>query len=366
MPRHIVICIDGTNNRPGGGYTNVQRMVRTLVRDEQQLTYYQPGVGTIEPATLTTRSGRLLGRLADSVSALMLQRHVCAAYRFLMAHWRDGDRLCLFGFSRGAFTARVLAGMLSKVGLLHPGFEEMVPFAWRTYREPTNHDAARRFRRHYARFIRRIHFLGLFDSVSSVGLPWLPKTFPLTHENLRVQRIRQALALDERRVMFVQNRWREAADSPRGPSDLRQVWFAGSHSDIGGGYPEAEAGLSLIPLAWMMREAQDVGLRFRPTVTRRLLGVPLDAHSVEILSQCHASASMHDEAARLGWRIIDWLPVPRRAYVGNGEWETEWIINRGGARRPPAGARVHESVRLREQGGGYTPRARLDGPRYEW
>ena len=271
----------------------------------------------------------------------------------------------MFGFSRGAFAVRVLAGMISKVGILHPGFEPMIPFAWDTYRTPNNRDAARRFRAHYGRYVSRIGLLGLFDSVSAVGLPWVPRYFPHTAHNPRVAVVRHALALDERRVMFVQNRWRED-EAAQTHSDVKQVWFAGVHSDVGGGYAEPEAGLSLIPLAWMMREARQAGLQFRPRVSRQLLGVELDAEGdfVRLLSERHALAPAHDELdAHWYWKAVEQLPIPRRRPLDVDQWETNWIRNQSQARRPGPGLQVHSSVQRRCDSG-YQPRIELQQPLY--
>ncbi len=377
MSRRIILCIDGTNNYPNGGYTNIQRLFRMLVRDEQQLSYYQPGVGTIEPGSLTTGWGRWLATVVDGASAWYLKQHVCYAYRYLMANYRPGDQICLFGFSRGAFCARVLAGMISKIGILHPGFDALVDHAWKTYCQPGNQGATNQFRLHYGRYVKHIGLLGLFDTVSAVGLPWVPKTFPHTARNFRVDIVRHALALDERRVMFVQNRWRrreasassaETGSSSSDATDLKQVWFPGVHSDVGGGYPETEAGLSLIPLAWMVREAQAAGLRFKPKVSPKLLGVArIDAEGmVEQVSQAHFGAPMHDElVSKKYWRIAEQIPIPRRRSADANTWRTEWIINKGQGRHAGEGAQVHHSARLR-MGSGYTPRATLMDPEFVW
>ncbi len=342
MARALVICIDGTNNYPSGGYTNIQRLCRILVRDDAQQTYYQPGVGTIEPNSLATRAGRRAAMLLDSASALMLERHVCSAYRYLMAEYRADDQLYFFGFSRGAFAARVLAGMLSKVGLLHAGFDEMVRFAWETYIAPRNADAANEFHENYCREIAEIRFLGLFDTVSAVGLPWVPKVFPRTYDNLSVTVVRHAQALDEHRVMFVQNSWTDTPTPKKDgqATDVRQVWFTGVHSDVGGGYPEDESGLSRIPLAWMIGEAHAQGLRFDQALRAHVLDPPASLGAeptVESVSRAYLRAPAHDELARQrAWYALEFLPIPRRRHdPSTNTWTTSWIINRARARHPP-------------------------------
>jgi uncharacterized protein (DUF2235 family) len=373
MTRHV-LCLDGTNNYPDGGYTNIQRLFRMLKRDDEQLTYYQPGVGTLEPESVTTGLAKRALMTIDSMSAIYIERHVCAAYRYLMENWQQGDALYLFGFSRGAFAVRVLAGMLTRVGLLHRGFDEMVPFAWKAYVAPWRHgdDAGVRFQRHYGRYIKEIRFIGLFDSVSAVGLPWIPKRFSYTFHNPRVRCVRHALALDERRAMFVQNRW---ADYESNKTDVRQVWFAGNHADVGGGYRDSEAGLSLIALAWMQREAKAAELTFKPEVSASQFG-DVDVGNVstllKTLAEAHATAPLHDELRlRPWWRLVEYLPIPRMRRelrtADNGEseeiWRREWRINRGSPRRPhyENPALVHESVKRRICGG-YRPLAELRDP----
>jgi len=365
-PRRIVVCVDGTNNHPGAGYTNIQRLVRMLDADAGQLIYYQPGAGTIEPPLALPLSRRVM-MFVDSVSAVMLQRHVCAAYRFLMAHYRPGDQLYFFGFSRGAYAVRVLAGMLGKVGLLREGFDEMVPFAWRTYLARGNRDAASEFRNAYGHYVRGIRFLGLFDCVSAIGSPWRPRTFERTFRNRSVQTVRHALALDERRAMFVPNLWADS-DTPEddgeganAATDVAQVCFAGVHADIGGGYPDAEAGLSLIPLAWMKQEAEHAGLRFRPRVSARLLDPGhQEASSAEAVGARHATARAHDElAAHWYWRLMEACPLPRWRRDEGERWTRRWRPHLGKPRYLPPSATHHASVQARiDSVAGYRPAAK--------
>lgn len=375
MSRNLVVCIDGTNNYPNGGYTNIQRLLRVLVRDPQQQAYYQPGVGTIEPNSLATRWGRRAAMAVDSMSGILLQRHVCSAYRYLMAQYQPGDTLYLFGFSRGAYAVRVLAGMLSKIGLLHPGFDEMVRFAWETYVDPANKDAAAAFRQHYCRDVPSVHFLGLFDTVSAIGLPWVPKTFPRTFNNGDVEIVRHAQALDEHRVMFVPNSW-TALPRPapgKAATDVKQVWFAGVHSDVGGGYPNDEAGLSRIALAWMVHEAAAAGLRFDAAACRSVLlptapgasapATPEEAGDIptaDAVAARFANAPAHDELGRRWlWKLLEWLPIPRyRRDPDSDAWYRHWQVNRGRERHLPHLPLLHDSVRLR-MAGGYQPRPTL-------
>lgn len=359
--RNIVVCLDGTNNSPADARTHVQRLYRLIEKSPNQLTYYQPGVGTLEPIGVLGPVRRRLLMGLDSASGWMLQRHVCAAYKFLSDAYREGDRLYLFGFSRGAYSVRVLAGMLNTVGLLQPGMHEMVPFAWQAYASmpalprradtipPRQQQALRdyfrrirSFRKSYSRRVP-VHFLGLWDTVSSVGLPWLPRVYSHTASNPSVATVRQAMALDERRGNFVQNLWTR---TPPPGQDVREVWFAGGHGDVGGGYPTGgrELELARIPLAWMLREAEAAGLLSDPRA-RAEVGLP-DLDDDAALRR-FALAPRHDEIRRWLWQLSERLPIPRWLQTADGRWQRRWQPHRERARTLREGALVHESVYLR-------------------
>lgn len=357
-PRNIVVCLDGTNNSPADAHTHVQRLYRLIEKSSAQLTYYQPGVGTLEPIGVLGPLRRRVLMGLDSGSGWMLQRHVSAAYEFLSDVYREGDRLYLFGFSRGAYSVRVLAGMLATVGLLHPGMREMVAFAWQAYDSlpafPSRADAAsprrqqalrdyfrrtRGFRKSYSRRVP-VHFLGLWDTVSSVGLPWLPRVYSHTASNPIVATVRHAVALDEHRGNFVQNLW-TPTPSPR--QDVREVWFAGGHGDVGGGYPTGgrDVELARIPLAWMLREAEAAGLL---TDAKAYAEAGLPDLSDDEAMQRFASAPRHDEIHHWLWQLSERLPIPRWSQGADGRWERHWRPHRARARTLRPGALVHESV----------------------
>ena len=114
------------------------------------------------------------------------------------------------------------------------------------------------------------YFVGVWDTVSSVGWIENPLRLPYTANNPDIQIGRHAIAIDERRAFFRPNLWRPTATG--GPRDLKQVWFPGVHCDVGGGYPEAESGLSKVALEWMLREAASAGLLTEPAKVNRVLG----------------------------------------------------------------------------------------------
>jgi uncharacterized protein (DUF2235 family) len=194
-----------------------------------------------------------------------------------MDFWEPGDRVLLFGFSRGAYTARVVAGLLYTLGLLPRGQHNLVPYVTRLFGavrreeppevtgEPKGYWAlCQEFRRTFARPVPgdeegrrfRVHFLGLWDTVSSVGWVWDPAKYPYTRRNPGVAVVRHAVALDERRWFFRQNQVQAAEGQ-----DCRELWFPGVHADVGGGYPEAEGGLWRAPFEWILADAEAAGLR---------------------------------------------------------------------------------------------------------
>lgn len=268
--KRLVICCDGTWNTPRGGTdaTNIWKLRRAVAPTDpsgiEQRAFYQAGVGT----SLGSRwRGGLFGwGLSDNVKD---------AYRWVVENFEPGDALFLLGFSRGAYTARSLAGMIRNVGVLRPEEAGRIGAAFRLYRnrEPGAHpngEQAQAFRRAHS-IESRIAFLGVFDTVGALGIP--VSSVPLLGGFARVKWgfhdvqlsssvdvAIQALAIDERRAAFKPTLW--ARPVHPGNRVLEQVWFAGVHSNIGGGYPQCE--LSDLALTFMRERAERSGLAFRP------------------------------------------------------------------------------------------------------
>jgi uncharacterized protein (DUF2235 family) len=183
-----------------------------------------------------------------------LERDVCDAYAFLMQQFDPDDTLYMFGFSRGAYTVRAVASLLHMYGLLPPGNEPLVPYAIRMMNATNRHgsgaaafELAEDFRGTFRGTICKPHFVGVWDTVNSVGWVENPLKLPYSANNPDIAVGRHAVSIDERRAFFRTNLWRPdppTADS--GPKDLKQVWFPGVHCDVGGGYPEAQSGLSKV------------------------------------------------------------------------------------------------------------------------
>jgi uncharacterized protein (DUF2235 family) len=279
--KRLVVCCDGTWSKPDNkDVTNVEKIARTVQNDPAlaggvyQLVYYISGVGGGSYA-----ADKLLG----GAFGFGLSHNVIACYRFLAQNYEPGDEIFIFGFSRGAYTARSLAGMIGRVGLLTEMalVEERLGEAVRLYQRKAPPEGARgasleEFKRDHCH-AADIRFLGVFDTVGALGVPGFRWRSPRFHDvqlGSSVVRARQALAIDEPRLIFGPTFWEIADDSPPGASTederVKQVWFEGAHSDVGGGY--GETGLSDTALLWMVGEAHDAGLIF---------DAPLLAHYVE-------------------------------------------------------------------------------------
>ncbi|KAJ8515493.1 hypothetical protein ONZ45_g7105 [Pleurotus djamor] len=304
--RNLVVCIDGTANQFSAKSTNIIELFSRLVKDEEgQLAFYNSGIGTY--AKPSFRSFGYLKQVVyhtiDMAIAWNFERIVHAAYEWLSENYQPGDRIYLFGFSRGAYQVRVIAGMIHKVGLLHKGNKNQIPFAYELYASITertkresevkpsvatssnnpqsqpddhaqmrdadienDHKLCSQFKATLCRKDVKVHFVGAWDTVSSIGV-LRGKSLPETVSGMgHVCAFRHALALDERRVKFQP----EYANGGLGPErgdrgDVKEVWFAGSHSDIGGGNVSNEDLSNFGPaLRWMTYEAMTHGLRMNP------------------------------------------------------------------------------------------------------
>jgi uncharacterized protein (DUF2235 family) len=268
--KRLVVCCDGTWNKPDNEtITNVEKIARTVQSDPRatggayQLVYYVSGVGAGSYA-----ADRLLG----GAFGFGLFHNVIASYRFLAQNYEPGDEIFIVGFSRGAYTARSVAGMVGRVGLLTKVslVEERLPAAVHMYQRTDLPEGAfgasvDEFRHDHCH-PAPVTFLGVFDTVGALGVPGFMRRAPRFHDvqlSGQILRARHALAMDETRMKFAPTFW-EAPEQPAGaPTEdarVKQVWFEGAHSDVGGGY--RDTGLSDTSLLWMAREAHDAGLVF--------------------------------------------------------------------------------------------------------
>ncbi|HEY3996662.1 MAG TPA: DUF2235 domain-containing protein [Mycobacterium sp.] len=274
MGKRIVICFDGTANQIGAGnLTNVAKLFEMVNKDDpaSQLAYYDPGVGTLAPASAHSSLIRRLDLLFEQAFGSGLKGNVAQAYRYVMQHWRPGDALYIFGFSRGAYTARALAGMLLRPGLMRPGSENLLPYAvekyainryftpdefdhwaefarafcWRTENEPLFSTVRQNSPNQVWHYAVPVAYLGLWDTVKAAGfLRFGELRWPYTRALPNVARIRHAVSIDERRRPY-----REYLVE-RHPLGLEERWFAGVHADVGGTFMPDHR-LATIALKWV-------------------------------------------------------------------------------------------------------------------
>lgn len=399
MGKNIVLLFDGTSNEIAADRTNILRLFGTLRRSDQQIVYYDPGVGTFGADNAWSRWWRKAVEIWGLATGWGIDANVKQAYRFIVENFKaaprdkDGkrigedDRIYLFGFSRGAYTARVLAGFIHSLGLVRPEQLNLVDYAYRTYKGISEHkttangedeadNSAFADMRLYERTLKgyrpAIELLGLFDTVASViesgrvGLKL--KTHPFTHRNSSVKRVRHAVAIDEKRTMYRAEPWipdqpfwgspfRPPKDKPVVPQDVKEVWFTGVHGDVGGGYPEKESALIKLPLAWMIEQTKSMGLDYATlTVNEVVLGRNPKKAYVEPDPMARAHDSMN-----LIWRAVEFLPrrVPSSSWRHGGKGSGIYLPL-SDPRFIPEDALIHQSVVDRLNGmpadGPYRPR----------
>jgi uncharacterized protein (DUF2235 family) len=373
MPKNIVVCCDGTANEFSRDRTNVVKLFHALVKDPAvQACYYHPGVGTMAAPGFVTTVGRKVAEIAGLVFGYGLSDDIADAYLFIARNFQPGDRLFLFGFSRGSYTARAIASLLRLYGLIPPDNDRLIPYAVRLMwairnlgqrpkgaapdpRVDEYFDLAAEFRKTFSRECKP-YFVGVWDTVSSVGWFASPLSLPYTANNPEIAIGRHAVAIDERRAFFRTNLWRAPADAIKvgpdaikvGPKDMKQVWFPGVHSDVGGGYPEAESGLAKIALKWMIDEARPTGLLLDENTVSLILGERGGGFAVP-----DPDAPMHDSLAG-AWRLVEYVPKPHWR-----DGQRRWYANRSRARDMPPGAWVHDAAWQRD-GGYYAQERSLD------
>lgn len=292
MSKNIVLCMDGTGDEIGAFNTNIAKIFQALQVHENQIVYYDPGVAT----------GKILKpiKLFQFVTGAGISKNIMKAYEYLSHHYEAGDRVYLFGFSRGAYAARSLMGLIRCVGLLQPNHISHLRQAYRLYAGEASVESKTKFREKYSRSCE-IYFIGVFDTVGSLlgdlffkgfGLfvasviaivfqdygfvlvamfaailflltPWVGKlnAFLGIHKfhNTMLTSLNtysfHAVSIDEKRRSFKPSLWKNT-QSER----VQQLWFAGTHKDIGG--PSVTRETSNTALQWMMSHARLNGVDF--------------------------------------------------------------------------------------------------------
>ena len=303
--KHLILCADGTGNL--GGTTpdsNVYRTYHLVDRADPttpQLTYYDNGVGT---------ASNTYWRAFTGAFGFGFKRNVLELYEYVARNYDPGDRVFLFGFSRGAAEVRALSGMIASTGLVDgrnldkKSLDKKIEAAYRHYKKKRS---GLLFSSHGA---IDLTFIGVWDTVSALGFPkywriagilspilnglfhgldWLCDITIFAHNFYNyeltdnVKHAYQALAIDDERLSFEPKVWKEP---PTSKTTVEQVWFAGAHSNVGGGY--GRAGLSHIALEWMLSKAVAVGLK-------------LKAGSMEeVRAKAHAHGRLYNERNGLG------------------------------------------------------------------
>lgn len=272
--KKIIIFADGTWNTPAnleGGMvasTNVFRLFNELVPQSEQdgkkmcqLRYYTEGVGT------SPGSDKFIGGLFGKG----INENIIEVYRFIVENYTKGDELYFFGFSRGAYTVRSLAGLIRNCGIIKRKYHQKIERAFEIYRSRDEKDQPDSPQPKFFRdsFCHKgpitIKFLGVWDTVGSLGIPFRWFSFRAKHRfhdvelSSIVDKAYHAVSIDERRVFFRPSLWRQ--DPEHHHQLLEQVWFNGVHSDVGGGYPDGK--LHVFPLHYLKTRARENGMAFR-------------------------------------------------------------------------------------------------------
>lgn len=374
MSRKLILCFDGTGNEIEKNESNVLRLYKCLQHNDQQLVYYEPGVGTLSTRPFA-RSGFAKAKLAlGLIAGKGLHENVLHAYKFLCENYQDGDRLYFFGYSRGAYTARVLAGFINDFGLVAPHELHLIGPVFKAWRK-LRHDGPRK---QYAplriseQFFHMRHpsirFLGLWDTVSSmirIRLQWGTflefGTHSSVNENPSVKSVRHALSIDETRRFFRHQFWTEGQDyhgtrfkSKKEPpaQDVKQVWFPGTHTDVAGSIPEADSGLSKITMQWMRQELDGLGvdhLEFRETYYKRYVLGQKDAVTDRMgltISPPSAQSKLHSQMTfPKPWFLLELFP----RLVRRSRWPDQWgalgyYLPLGQYRYIPPGSDIHPAA----------------------
>lgn len=427
--KNIVVCCDGTGNQfadansadpsKSSANSNVVKFYTALTINNEQVGYYHPGVGTMGAPQARSKVEKSWSMLTGLAFASGFMDNVEDAYRYLMSVYNDGDRIYLFGFSRGAYTIRALAAILHAYGLLCRGNEGQIPYVLRMFQDDMN--AARKegqqLRQQRARHPEAagqqtaegrwkgagkktsltvnyafketfchdvtLRFVGLWDTVSSVGWIQQPMRLLYSAQNPIIQTGRHAVSIDERRCFYQDNLWGPALPPSETPTlkrevmgadgepmvddngqpvfepiqqDIVQVWFAGVHSDVGGSYPQRESALPNRTLHWILQEAEENGIRVEPDRVKLIFGERTKEHyaAAPLYVKPNEPGPVHNSLEGPWW-ILE--VFPHRYYVMDTDQE-HWRIPLGSSRTLPSGAIVHPSVveRLNDPVARYAPR----------
>ena len=394
-PRRIIVCLDGTANEVSDRQTHVVRIFRGLRKTDRQKVHYIQGVGTMQGQMLSDDGGQSIWRYLGLIFGTGLEDNVLNGYRYICETYDRGehaahvsgdsrdmrDQISLVGFSRGAYSARVLAGFINAFGLLHPDDLHMAPQVFRAYRTLRTDDSIEQFRRNFKRLKRfsqvfrpisvPIHTLVLFDTVSAhFHFRTILETFwriqsPITFDahayttiNPSVRAVLHAVSVDEKRSFFRPLLWEGrkyfGSNFKKGktPKDqiVREVWFAGYHCDVGGCALEDQAGLSKIALSWMIDQLGNAGTHwdwFERYWETELWGAGPHKETVDgrRKSVPDHRAPIHDSITGV-WKILEWVPKTlwRKAVPATATRFPFWYLPKAEPRLIRKDTLVHPSV----------------------
>jgi uncharacterized protein (DUF2235 family) len=324
--KRIAIFLDGTWNTLWDN-TNVWRLKSLCIQNDKQVVYYSKGVGT-----------QIGKKIIGGALGYGIDQEVIDAYEWLIENYNEDDRSYLFGFSRGAYTARSLSGLIAKCGLLRPGAplsvkqlydryqkggkgNEATPRTMLALKRAQENDGLGQLEPEERRMLKYCHivpirFLGVWDTVGSLGISFsgIPKisseSYQFLETDLRISNYKayHALAIDEHREKFAPTLWtkpKESAYPDRKIEDVEQRWFVGAHANVGGGYPGDL--LAQRPLQWLMSKAIKDGLEFRE---KSDIDVEIDGYI--------SSAEIKDSYAEFLGGIYKFLPFSKRYYRAIG------------------------------------------------
>ncbi|MBT3312103.1 MAG: DUF2235 domain-containing protein [Desulfobacterales bacterium] len=281
MKKRIVICADGTWNKPESDLkkdfpTNVLRLARAVkpigADQVSQQVFYDWGVGSY------------YAQVSGGATGKGLHKNIMDNYRYIVQNYSSGDELYLFGFSRGSYTIRCLCGLINNCGIIKRPEASLIQKAFNHYKRsgesysPGGKESIK-FRNKHSYKSRDINFVGVWDTVGAMGIPMSflglfedKDEFYDTKIGSNVCIARHALAIDEYRSDFIPTIW-----NPKENMDIQQVWFAGAHSNIGGSYKPDKDGslLSDSPLAWMIKQARESGLTIETHLEKSINENPL-------------------------------------------------------------------------------------------
>ena len=342
--KRIVICADGTWNRPEKNPkkdfpTNVLKLARAIapvgVDGIPQQVFYDWGIGSCNDEVIAGATGR------------GLHKNIMDDYRYIVQNYSPGDEIHLFGFSRGAYTVRCLCGLINNCGIVTRPDAELIQQAFDNYKKSSkpwapDGDTAIAFRERHAHPSREVQFVGVWDTVGAMGIPISflglfddSDEFYDTRIGRNVRIARHAMAIDEHRSDFRPTIW-----EPREGIDMQQVWFAGAHSNVGGSYPPDKDGTALSDntLKWMIQQANDASLtvedhlpaRVRPNPTatlhdsRRSFYRLKDRHYRE-LDHGRGAVLIHESVKRRWDADPNYRPPNLKKYIGQHGWPDNLI-----------------------------------------